>query len=214
MATPFLIMAARPLTARLGGPLSLETVMSGADSVSRRNHAVVVGYGLAGRYLARMLTAAGIECVVIEANPELVRQARADGLAAVYDDGTRRSRLEHAGADGARLVVFAISSPFEERQGVAAAHELALRATIVVRTRYVKSIDDLMELGATHVVVEEFEASLDLRQTTGAVQVAVIRNGEPRYQREPDFAYQVGDTAVLVGDREALDAAGRLFRGD
>ena len=285
MATPFLIMAARPLAARLGGPLSVETVMSGADSVTRRNHAVVVGYGLAGRYLARMLTAAGIECVVIDANPELVRQARADGLAAVYGDGTRHSMLEHAGADGARLVVFAISSPFEERQGVAAAHEAAPQATIVVRTRYVKAIDDLMELGATHVVVEEFEASLelfaralesyeipqtritreldavrgehygllrgraapdirldalkhlgihaalelveveagapavgesatslDLRQATGAVQVAVIRDGEPRYQREPDFAYQVGDTAVLVGDRGALDAAARLFR--
>ena len=33
---------------------------------------------------------------------------------------------------------------------------------IVVRTRYVLSIDELMRLGATEVVVEEFEASLEL----------------------------------------------------
>ena len=285
MATPFLIMTARPLASRLGGPLSVDAA-SGSDAVIRRNHAVVVGYGLAGRYLARMLTAADIECLVIDANPELVRQARADGLAGVYGDGTRHSLLEHAGAAGARLIVFAISSPFEERQGVAAAREVAPGATVVVRTRYVKAIEDRMRLGASQVVVEEFEASLelfaralesyeipqsritreldavrgehygllrgraapdirldalkhlgihaalelvevdagaaavgesatslDLRRVTGAVQVAVIRDGEPHYQREPNFAYQVGDTAVLVGDRESLDVAARLFRG-
>ena len=33
---------------------------------------------------------------------------------------------------------------------------------IVVRTQYVLSIDELMRLGATEVVVEEFEASLEL----------------------------------------------------
>ena len=284
-ATPFVIRAARPMARRVTELVGATGEGEQAALPSRRDHAVIVGYGVAGRYLARMLRAAGIDCVVIDQNAELLRQARRDGLPTVYGDGTRHGILEHASCPGARLVVFAISSPAEERRGVAVAREVAPAATIVVRTRYVRAIDDLMRLGANAVVVEEFEASLelfaralesyvipaariaheldavrsehygllrgqawpdlrldalkhlgihdalelveveegaaavgqsatmlDLRRRTGAVQIAIIRDGHPFYQRDREFGYRVGDTAVLVGDRDALDRATALFR--
>lgn len=167
MATPFLIAAAPAaadaLAARLGG----RAAGGGADPADGRaagysGHAVVIGYGVAGRYLARMLKAAGIRCAVIDQNLDLVRQARADGLPAFYGDGTRRVLLERVAGARARIVVFAISSSREERRGVAAARELAPGARIVVRTRYVRAIEELERLGADAVVVEEFEASLAL----------------------------------------------------
>lgn len=166
MATPFLIAAAPAaadaLAARLGG----RAAGGGADPAdgraAYRDHAVVIGYGVAGRYLARMLKAAGIRCAVIDQNLDLVRQARADGLPAFYGDGTRRVLLERVAGARARIVVFAISSSREERRGVAAARELAPGARIVVRTRYVRAIEELERLGADAVVVEEFEASLAL----------------------------------------------------
>ena len=296
MATPFLIESAGSIAESIGKRLrgrawqdhDTEAERGGAaDVAAHRDHAVVVGYGVAGRYLARMLKAAGITCVVIDQNAELVRLARADGLPAVYGDGTRHAMLERVACGRARTIVFAISSPVEERRGVAVAREVSPAATIVVRTRYVRAIDDLMRLGASEVVVEEFEASLelfaralesyaippnriaheleavrsehygllrgtvapdltldalkhlgihdalelvevehgspsvgenartlDLRQKTGAIQVAVVRDGAPLYRRDQSFRYQAGDTAVLVGDREALDLAGALFRAD
>ena len=285
MATPFLVAGARPWAVRLAGAAAPAPAVE-APAAAPRDHAIVVGYGLAGRYLARMLQAAGIECLIVDQNAELVDAARRDGFSALYGDGAGRPLLDRAGGGGARLVVFAISSRFDERRGVAAARRAAPGAAIVVRTRYVQSIDELMRLGATEVVVEEFEASLelfaralesyeipaariaheldavrsehygllrgrarpnlhldtlkhlgihhalelaevepgaravgrsatslDLRRATGAVQIAVIRDGEPHYQREADFAYRPGDTAVLVGDRDALDRAAALFRG-
>ena len=285
MATPFLVAAARPWAVRLAGAAAPAPAAE-SPAAAPRDHAIVVGYGLAGRYLARMLQAAGIECLIVDQNAELVDAARRDGFSALYGDGAGHPLLDRAGGGGARLVVFAISSPFDERRGVAAARRAAPGAAIVVRTRYVQSIDELMRLGATEVVVEEFEASLelfaralesyeipaariaheleavrsehygllrgrarpnlhldtlkhlgihhalelaevepgapavgrsatslDLRRATGAVQIAVIRDGEPHYQREADFAYRPGDTAVLVGDRDALDRAAALFRG-
>ena len=109
-----------------------------------------------------MLQAAGLVCVVLDQNSELVRLARQDGFSALRGDGAGRTQLGRAGAARARLIVFAISAPLEERQGVAAAREVAPRTTIVVRTRYVRAIDELMRLGANDVVVEEFEASLEL----------------------------------------------------
>ncbi|HAK56328.1 MAG: cation:proton antiporter [Vicinamibacterales bacterium] len=286
MATPFLIAAARPIANRVGThPAAIEGFEPSGSPQRRSDHAVIIGYGIAGRYLARMLRAAGIDCVVIEQNAELMRQAQRDEMPAVYGDGSRHGILEHANCAGARLIVYAISSPIEERRGVIVAREVAPNATIVVRTRYVRAIDELMRLGANEVVVEEFEASvelfaralesyeipqtriareldavrsehygllrgqsmpdlrldalkhlsihdaldlveveegaaalggnpltIDLRKKTGAVQVAVIRDGHPIYERDPGFCYRAGDTAILVGDRDALDAAAVLFR--
>ena len=293
MATPFLIGAARgvadSVATRVAG--AARSAAGGAaddgdlDVAGFRDHAVVIGYGLAGRYLARMLRAAGIRCAVIDQNLELVRQARTDGVPAVYGDGTRHALLERVAGAHARIIVFAIPSSMEERRGVAAARELAPAARIVVRTRYVRAIDELQRLGADAVVVEEFEASLelfkralegyeipagriaheldavrsehygllrgtaapdlaldtlqhlgihdalelvevedgspaigenartlDLRRRTGAIQVAVVRDGAPIYRRDDAFRYAPGDTAILVGDREALGTAAALFR--
>ena len=171
MATPFLIGSShraseavgRALRATLWRGHRAEAARGGGGELNAlRDHAVVVGYGVAGRYLARMLQAAGITCVVIDQNAVLVRQAHDDGLSAVYGDGARHAMLEQVGCARARIVVYAISSPVEERRGVMAAREVAPAATIVVRTRYVRAIDDLMRLGADEVVVEEFEASLEL----------------------------------------------------
>ncbi len=294
MATPFLIGSAHRASEAIGQavrgavrrpPDDDSQEPGGRELSALRDHAVVVGYGIAGRYLARMLQAAGIQCVVIDQNGALVRQARDDGLLAVYGDGAHPMMLEEVGCARARLVVYTISSPVEERRGVVAARGVAPGAAIIVRTRYVRAIDDLMRLGANEVVVEEFEASLelfaralrsyeiparriahelnavrdehygllrgtatpdltldalqhlgihdalelvevdagsaadgenartlDLRRQTGAIQVAVVRDGVPIYRRDDNFRYLPGDTAVMVGDPEALERAAALFR--
>lgn len=291
MVTPFLVAVARPAADAVvrrspWGPAQDGVATSAGAADAAQGHAVIVGYGVAGRYLTRMLQAAGITAIVIDQNAELVRLARADGLSAVFGDGTRHDVLKSVAAARARIIVYAVSSPVDERRGAAVAREVAPAARVVVRTRYVRSIDDLMRQGATDVVVEEFEASLelfaralrsyelpaariareldavrrehygllrgtaapdlkldtlqhlgihealelveveegaaaaggsartlDLRRRTNAIQVAVVRDGVPMYRRDEAFRYRVGDTAVLVGDREALDAAAALFRG-
>ncbi|MDE2927550.1 MAG: cation:proton antiporter [Acidobacteriota bacterium] len=286
MATPFLIRYARRIAERM--TLSGAGVRGPADAASAgpmSDHTIIVGYGVAGRYLARVLSAAGITCIVVEHDADLVRRARRDGIPAAFGDGSQPAVLKHVGALHARVVVFAISSPAEESRGVAAARDLNAEARIVVRTRYTRSIDELMTLGATDVVVEEFEASIELfakalesyripinriwqetetvrtehygllrgtaqpdlrldslkhlgihdalelmeirdgarvigmnatslhlRRRTGVVQIAVVREGQPIYQRVSEFGYRAGDTVVLVGDRESLDRAIELFQ--
>ena len=72
---------------------------------------------------------------------------------------------------------------------------------------------ELVEVEARSRASGENARTLDLRRETGAIQVAVSRDGVPIYRRDQSFRYEDGDTAVLVGDREALDRAGELFRG-
>ena len=289
MATPFLIRFARPIAERIapsGRGLQRLAEDDPASAEAMSDHTIIVGYGVAGRYLARELKAAGIACIAVEHDANLVRHAREDGVPVAFGDGTQPAVLEHVGGRRARVFVFAISSPTEERRGVAAARDMNPAARIVVRTRYTHSIDELMAQGASDVVVEEFEVSielfakalesyripinriwqeaetvrtehygllrgtaqpdlrldalkhlgihdalelveiqggarvigmsatsLELRRRTGAVQIAVVRDGRPMYRRDSEFHYRVGDTVVLVGDRESLDQAIALFQG-
>jgi len=170
LATAILSMTMAPVFIHFG-PAVVERVeryrrdrapSDGEAAKDAADHTIVVGYGLAGRSPARVRKAAGLGCVVVEQNPDLVCRARSDGLPVIFGDGAEAALLDHAGGKRARVVIFAISSPSAERRGVAVAREMNPGAHIIVRTRFVRAIDDLLELGATDVVVEEFEASLEL----------------------------------------------------
>ena len=132
------------------------------DAASLERHAIIVGFGLSGRHLARVLHGAQVPYVVIEQNGQLVGRARAEGIHVVFGDGTRRDVLEHVAASRASVIVFTISSPADERRGVAMASEVSPRSRKIVRTRHALSIEELCALGASDVVVEEFEATLEL----------------------------------------------------
>ncbi len=166
LAAPFLASGARPVAdgvARLLRRPPLTVLPHQRDSITElRDHAIIIGYGLVGRHLTRVMRAASIPYVVLEQNGRQVRRARESGVNILFGDGTRREVLEEVGVDRARVVVFAIASPADERRGVTMARHLSPSVRIVVRTRWVLAIEDLRKLGANEVVVDEFESSLEL----------------------------------------------------
>lgn len=127
-----------------------------------RDHVIIVGYGLNGRNLARALETAQIPYVVLEQNGQIVRRARLERTPIFFGDGTRHEVLEKVGLEHARVLVFAIAAPAEERRGVAVARHVSKTVRIVVRTRYVSEIDELRRLGADEVVPEELETSVEI----------------------------------------------------
>jgi len=166
LVTPFLIAAGPGLSAaaaRLRGHEALDlSTREYRAMVALDGHAIIVGFGLGGRHLARALRAAGIPYVVLEQNGQAVRLARRNREPVYFGDGTRPEVLEHAGIRRARVVVFSISSPADEIRGVWAARRASPDARIVVRTRFVRSLAELQRRGATDVIVEEYEAALEL----------------------------------------------------
>jgi K+/H+ antiporter YhaU regulatory subunit KhtT len=72
---------------------------------------------------------------------------------------------------------------------------------------------DRVEVEEGSIAVGASPASLELRRKTGAVVIAVVRDGKAIYQRDPNFAFRPGDIVVAVGDRESLARTGRLFHG-
>ena len=167
IATPFLIQSVHGLAvgleAMLGG--SQESTSAGETAASEnvaQGHVVVVGYGLNGQNLARVLKEVGIPYRVLEMDPDLVRCAKAAGEPIFFGDGTRPEILQQAGIRQARVVVIAISDPAATARVVSQARRLRPDLYIIVRTRYVAEIDRLYRLGANQVIPEEFETSVEI----------------------------------------------------
>jgi len=127
-----------------------------------KDHVIIVGFGLNGKNLARVLKETGINYLVIELNPETVRSEKAKGEKIIYGDITKDGILLLTGIESAKIIVFAISDPAATRIGVQAAKRLNPSLHIIVRTRYTKEITELHKLGANEVIPEEFETSLQI----------------------------------------------------
>jgi CPA2 family monovalent cation:H+ antiporter-2 len=160
LAAPFVIRAAPAIASRIAPPPSLDPADAEAELLD--DHVIIVGYGVNGRNLARVLAGTGIQYVILEQNVETVRQAREDLQPILFGDATRAEVLEHVGIARARSIVFAISSPSDELRGVAVARGLSPTVHIIVRTRYVGAMEDLKHVGASEVVPEEFETSIEI----------------------------------------------------
>jgi len=215
LLAPLLIARAGDVAEWLGGrlgnvPLTVHTAE--APSVAAlRGHVIVVGYGLNGRNVARALRGAAIPYVVLEQNAQTVRRGREEGELIFFGDGTHPEVLERVGIQRARVVVFAIAAAADERRGTAVARRVNPRIHIVVRTRYVREIEELQALGADEVVPEEFETSLEIfsrvLRTFGvpssSIRAEVEAVRKDHYDmfrgRERPYAGHLTDLAISLG---------------
>ncbi|MEM7355901.1 MAG: cation:proton antiporter [Acidobacteriota bacterium] len=213
LATPAL-MRLGPVVAEAWLRLRRRPVTDGDDSKpseGRSGHVVVVGFGVGGRLLSRVLREVGISYVALELNGETVRRAQAEGEPVVYGDATRRELLEHVGIERASVVVLAINDPAAARRAVHLARQLNPKIEIIARTRLVKEIEELQALGADQVVAEEFETAIEIftrvltrfhvPRNIVRVQTRVLRGEGYRMLRAPSLIEGVSETLL-----EALEA--------
>jgi CPA2 family monovalent cation:H+ antiporter-2 len=126
------------------------------------DHCIIVGYGLNGRHVARVLGRVGIPFVVVEINPEAVSAERRRGRSIIYGTSTRPEVLEYAGIHRARVLVVAISDAAAARLAVNVARRLNPRLHIIARSRFLDETEPLLALGTDEVVPEEFETSVEI----------------------------------------------------
>jgi CPA2 family monovalent cation:H+ antiporter-2 len=235
IATPLLISAAHGIGKRMTGRSHPAMVPpAGAHSVERnesQGHVIIVGYGLNGQNLARVLREAAIPYGVLELDPELVRRGKAAAEPIQFGDGTRTDILQQAGVDRARVLVIAISDPAATARVVSQARRLRRDLNIIVRTRYVAEIERLYRLGANQVIPEEFETSVEIfarvlqeyhiPRNVIALQVDLIRKehyGTLRGLRlegkrlDELSRYLIGATTDIFSVSESSPVAGQTLR--
>jgi CPA2 family monovalent cation:H+ antiporter-2 len=159
--TPTLVAYAVPIAERIVGVfvgmrlIKPDRSINDAIDESISGHAVIVGFGPAGRGVGKVLRKADIMGVVLDLNPGNVRHADEFNFVGQVGDGTQPDVLEHAGVARARLVVVAVPDPSAARAAVSAARALNESVTILARARYHRHIEDLTRAGADIVVDEE-----------------------------------------------------------
>ncbi|MDR2125174.1 MAG: cation:proton antiporter [Desulfovibrio sp.] len=169
-AAPFLIAAAPrfasavvglPLVARLtAGKLRIDEEAVPEDT-ALRDHLIIIGFGIGGKYLARTAKLSGIPYTILEMNPDTVR-AYAGKEPISYGDAAHPSVLQALGAARARVLAVVISDPAAVRGITEAARHMAPGLHIVVRTRFLGEVEALRELGANDVIPEEFETAVEI----------------------------------------------------
>lgn len=147
-----------------------------------KDHVIIVGYGLNGRNLARVLSETEVPYVALDLDGDTVRREAQHGVPLYYGDATNPNVLRHAKIEDAKVLVVAISDPFMARRTVQLARGLNPKIHIVVRTRYLRELEELHELGADDVVPEEFETSIEIfalvLRTYNMPQEFIVRKAE------------------------------------
>src|SRR5262249_21605393 len=163
MATPFLIQWSHRLGFALeksaAAPMRPQRI---EGSPGDSGHVIVVGYGLNGQNLTRVLKEVGIRYRVLDMDPAVVRAAAVAGEPIVFACGTQPAMRAKVDLPGARVLVVAVSDPGATARIVGEAGREKPALSIIVRTRYVAEIERLYRLGANEVIPEEFETSIEI----------------------------------------------------
>jgi CPA2 family monovalent cation:H+ antiporter-2 len=157
-----LVPLAGPLAGRVSALIEHQSVTHPAQTDTLSQHVIIVGYGLNGRNLSRVLRATKIPHCVVEINRGLAHQAKETGVPVIIGDATRRSILTNAGLAAARALVVGINDTAATRRIVAQARNAHANLYILARTRYVSELEPLYRLGAQRVIPEEFETSIEI----------------------------------------------------
>ncbi len=123
---------------------------------------IIIGYGVNGRNLARVLKETAIPHLVADVNMDRVKEAKAAGHRAYFGDASHPEILKKLGGEMEKMLVVGISDPITARMIVKTARELNPAASILVRTRYIREVEELYRLGANQVIPEEFETSVEI----------------------------------------------------
>jgi len=170
--TPFIIALAPrvadfalrlPLPRRLkSGSYFVPGINGAQKKVHPKDHLIIIGFGLNGRNVARAAKVTGIPYVIIEINPQTVRNEKAKSEPIYYGDAAQEAVLEHAGIKDARVVVLVISDATATRRICATTRRMNPKVLIIARTRFLQEMKPLYELGANEVIPEEFETSVEI----------------------------------------------------
>ncbi|MCB0804831.1 MAG: cation:proton antiporter [Bacteroidales bacterium] len=126
------------------------------------DHVIIAGYGIVGRNVARAAKIANIPHVIIELNPDTVKEEIAKGETIYYGDATQEIILEHANIKQAQVLVITVPSSADTRRITKTARAINPDLHIIIRTRFVRDMEPLYQLGANEVIPEEFETSVEI----------------------------------------------------
>lgn len=128
------------------------------------DHVILCGFGPTGKDLATAFLEEKVPFIIIEMNPDKIREAKKLHMKALYGDASNQEVLKRAGITRARSVIVSFPDALGMTQIIRVVQALNPDVSLAVRTRYAGQMPQLYELGADIVVTEEWEASHELNR--------------------------------------------------
>ena len=125
-------------------------------------HLVIIGMGLNGRNVARAAKVVNIPYVIVDFDPDIVKQERERGEPVYFGDATQESMLRLVKVQNAEVLVVAISDPTATFRITSLLYNMNPKAHVIIRTRYLSDVESLYNEGANEVIPEEFETSVEI----------------------------------------------------
>lgn len=129
---------------------------------SARGRIIIAGFGRVGQQLARLLTSQRIDYIAFENDARLVSTLHADGVPVYFGNASRCELLRRVHAEDAPAIVLTMDHPASALQAVRGIRRDFPHVPLFVRSRDEQHARDLKLAGATVVVPETLEASLQL----------------------------------------------------
>jgi CPA2 family monovalent cation:H+ antiporter-2 len=160
-----------PLLARIGRGIGeradsaareQETQQAQAELEDARGRVVIAGFGRVGQQLAKLLSSQGIPYVAFENDARLVSKLHAEGVPVYFGNASRPELLRRVHADEAPAIVLTMDHPASAMQAVRGIRREFPHVRLFARSRDEKHARALKLAGASVVVPETLEASLQL----------------------------------------------------
>jgi len=137
-----------------------------AETADLEGHVVVAGCGRVGHTVCRVLAEEGLDAIGLDLDPSRVTVLRREGYDAFVADATRTGVLVSAGIDRARAMVVTVDDPRAAEHICATVRQAQPGLVVLARARSHAHGRQLVAAGATAVVAETLEGSLELAGRT------------------------------------------------
>jgi len=162
VATPLMFYFGQRISAKLDNQKHKPQETIDVDIEEANNHILIAGFGRVGQTVAKVLSDAGISYVALDLDQKRIAKCRAKGMSVYYGDADQIHVLNAAGAGRAKMAVITLDREKSASQVVTALRDNYPDLPIYVRARDRQHMAYLEKAGATAVVSEAAESSLQL----------------------------------------------------
>ncbi len=157
--SPFVAFFAEKIIKRMTSQTAQEDTIATA---ALSNHVIILGCGRVGTNICKILDDAATPYIAVDNSPKHISTLKNQGVNIIFGDASRQSFLEHINIASAQAVVITLNDFNKADAILKQARNIAPFTPIFVRARDKQHITELFKSGATHVVPETLEASLQM----------------------------------------------------
>ncbi|MCW8896264.1 cation:proton antiporter [Sulfurimonas sp.] len=155
VVTPFFISKINKFVSRITHHeyLGLDT----SDFISRKNHVIVCGYSIIGKFVAKNLDTINAPYVIIDNSPKHVQEALHEGKEAYLGDMSKLSLLEAIHASASAAVIVTLDNIDKKRAVCEAVLKHTKNVNLIVKVATLEDKKNLEDLNITSVVDTKVE---------------------------------------------------------